>query len=200
MSLKYFLSGFIVKLVTGIDDSLIHIPIIVNTTKTKIGKIAFVTGVLLAIALAILFSIIFSSTIKQIPYHRYIAATLVFFLAFMIYFDILVRKPQQKFETKIKPQIKPITTISKKRFMKLLTLGFLASFVTVIDDTIAYSALFLTSSSIIPYAAAGIFLASLVELTIIVYFSKKLNKLPYKKEISILGLITLGTLILLKII
>jgi len=202
MILKHFTSGFLVKIITGLDDTLVHVPILANTTKTRIGKIAFGCGVLLAVCLAVIIALLFASTIKNIPNYKYIAASLVFLLAILISSDILVRKPQQKFEKKSKKQIKPlkIKKISRKRFFKLLSLGFVAAFVTVIDDTIAYSPLFLTSMSATPLIILGILTATIAELTAIIYFTRFIRKIPYKKQISVLGLTLLGMLILFEVI
>lgn len=201
MIVKYFTSGFLVKIVTGLDDSLVHVPVLANTTKTRLGKIAFGLGVLLAIILAITISFLFASSIRSIPNYRYIAASLVFLLAILISLDIFVRKPQKKFEEKSKKKIKPlkIKKISRKRFFKLLSLGFLASFVTVIDDTIAYAPLFLSSLNYSIFVIIGILSATVIELTAIIYFTRKIQKIPYKKQISILGLTLLGVLILFEV-
>jgi len=138
MTLKYFLSGFFVKIITGLDDTMVHIPIMGTITKTRLGRIAFSTGILLAIAFAIVLSFLFASTIKLIPYSKYISAGLIFLLAIVIYFDVFIHKPREKVERKLKK----IKRISVKRFFKLLSLGFIAAFATVIDDIIAYSSLF----------------------------------------------------------
>jgi len=105
---------------------------------------------------------------------------------------VFVHKPKEKVEKKLKK----IKIISAKKFLKLLSLGFITAFVTVIDDTIAYSSLFLGSSSNTPYAIFGIFSATLLELTALIYFSKKVMKIKYKKEITTFGLIILSILIL----
>lgn len=194
MSFKYFISGFFVKIVTGFDDTMVHIPIVATITKTRLGKIAFSIGILLAITLATIFSIAFASTIKLLPYFKYISAGLIFLLAIAIYFDIFVHAPRKKVSEKITS--KKIMRISSKRFVKLLGIGFITAFATVIDDTIAYSSLFLSQTSNIPFAISGIYTATFLELFAIIYFSKKISKLPYKKEITTIGLLILSVLIL----
>ena len=77
--------------------------------------------------------------------------------------------------------------------------GFIAAFITVIDDALAYSSIFLVSENLVS-VIIGIYIATLLEITGIIYFSKKISKIKYKKEISSVGLIILGFLILLKII
>lgn len=205
MVIKYFLSGFFVKLITGIDDSMVHIPIIANMAKTRRGRIAFAIGIFLAISLAILLSFFFAEVIRSIPYYNAFSAALILLLAVSIYFDIFLIKPRQKVEKKLKTkevqkEIK-IKRISVRRFFKLMGAGFLTAFATVIDDTIAYSSLFLSGAVIsIFYVIAGILTATIFQLVIVVSFSKKIQKIPYKKNITIAGLIVLSGLIFFKIL
>lgn len=153
MVITYFLSGFFVKLITGIDDSMVHIPIIANMAKTRRGRIAFAIGIFIAISFAILLSFFFAEAIRSIPYYNVFSAALIILLAISIYFDIFLIKPRQQVEKKLKAkkvqkEIK-IKKISIKRFFKLMGAGFLTAFATVIDDTIAYSSLFLTGTIVI---------------------------------------------------
>ncbi len=196
MALKLFLSGFFVKIIAGFDDSMIRIPICASITKTKTGRIAFAIGTFLAITLAIIFSFIFGSIIKSIPYSNYIAAALIFFLALSIYGDWFIQKPKKEAEKKLKK----IKRISTKRFFRLVAIGFFVAFATIIDDTIAYSALFLGPVSNTPLVVGGIFSATILQLGVLIYFSKKVMKIKYKKEITVIGLMILGFLILFKIL
>lgn len=192
MTLKYFISGFFVKTIAGFDDSMIRIPICANITKTKTGRVAFAIGVFLAITLAILFSLFFGSIIKSIPYSNYVSAGLIFMLALSVYFGWFIKKPQKKIEKKLRK----IKRVSTKRFFRLLAIGFLVAFATIIDDTIAYSALFLGDSSNFPFVITGIFFATILQLSVLVYFSEKFMKIKHKKEITTAGLTILGILIL----
>jgi MFS family permease len=196
MVLKAFLSGVFVKIITGFDDTITHLPIMSTLTKTRRGRIAFALGILLAISLAILFSYLFASAIKLLPFYRYISAGIIFLLAVLIYFEILVSKPREKVEKKLKKQ----PPIAFKRIFKLVGLGFLAALATVVDDTIVYSSLFLGSISNSIYAIIGIFFATILELILIIYFAKKVAKIKWKKEIVAIGLIILGILILLRVL
>ncbi|MAG24619.1 hypothetical protein CMI47_03480 [Candidatus Pacearchaeota archaeon] len=189
MVLKQFLSGIFVKAITGFDDTMVHIPLASAITRTRKGKIAFALGILSAITLAIIFAAAFASLIKQIPHFRYIFATLIILLALSIYFEI----PKSKTKPKIK---KKIQTISTQRFLKLIGIGFIAAFITVIDDTIAYASVLTSKLSTIPWTVAGIYTTTAIELIAIIYFSKQISKLKYKKEISAIGLIILAILIL----
>ncbi|MBW2968755.1 hypothetical protein KY314_01400 [Candidatus Woesearchaeota archaeon] len=194
MLLKYFILGIFVKIITGLDDTITHIPILASVTKKHLGRIAFSIGTLLAIIIAILFSILFISFIKQFEYYRYISAALLFILAIMIYFDIFVHRPRKDIEKKIKKKI------SIPRFSQLLGVGFLASIATVIDDIIAYSALLAITGIEMYYAIAGILFATMIEIFIVIYFSKKVAKIKYKEQIASLGLIILSILVLIGIV
>ena len=174
MIVKNILSGFFVKLITGFDDTMVHIPIAGSVTRTRLGKIAFALGILIAITIIIIFSILFASAIKLIPYHREISATLVFLLALAIYFNVFVNKPKDKIQKKL--QKKKIKGISYKRFIKLVGIGFIAAFATIIDDSIAYSALFLGGYLNTFYVVIGIYMATFLELFIIIRLSKFVSK------------------------
>ena len=134
----------------------------------------------------------FSSFLHRFPHYRIIAAGLLFFIAFCIYKKCLVVKPRVKAEEKILK----LKRISKLRFMKLIGIGFLAAFATVIDDIVAYSALFVSDGATIFFAIAGILAATLVEITLVIMFSEKLAKVRFKEEIAATGLTILGILLL----
>jgi len=194
MTLKYFFLGFLVKVITGLDDTITHVPIIASVTKTRTGRIAFAIGIILAIIAAIIASIFLVNVIKQFPYYRYISAGLIFVLAAAIYFDVFVHKPRTKAEKKLIKQKR----ISVERFTQLVGIGFIAALATVIDDTIAYSSLFLTDGRYL--AILGILSAALLEIFAVIYFSKKIAKIKYKEEIASAGLVMLGILILTRVI
>ena len=196
MYLKYLISGFLVKIIAGFDDTLTRIPIAAHVTSTRKGRFAFAGGIFLAISLAIAVSFLFASVIKALPYFRYISATLIFLLAISIYFDIFIQEPKKKVEKKVKR----IKGISAKRIFRLIAIGFLTAFATLLDDTIAYSSLFLGGSSTIIYVLIGIFIAVLLQLAVIIYFSKRIMGFRWKKEITTIGLLVLAVLILFGIL
>ena len=196
MVLKYLLSGFIVKIIAGFDDTMTRIPIVANITKTKRGRIAFSIGVFFAVTVAIIISFLFGSTIKSIPYSNYISAALIFFIALSIYFDWFIQKPKKNVERKLKK----IKRISLKRFLKLIIIGFFTAFATIVDDIIVYSGLFLGPIINTPYIIIGIFAATLLQISALIYFSKRIMAIKYKKEATTIGLIVLSLLILFKIL
>jgi len=192
MVLKAISSGFLIKLITGLDDTIVHVPLIASLTKTRRGRIAFSFGILLAVTLAIIISFLFASILRSFAYYNTLSALMIFILATSIYFDLFFKQSKKKVQTKIKMLKKPIPL---KRILKLIGIGFLAAFVTVIDDSLAYSSLFLALDSSL-FAIIGIYLAVLLELFVIISFSRKISKIPYKKEVSVFGLMIIGYLIL----
>ena len=196
MAIKYLLSGFFVKIIAGFDDTLTRIPIAATLTRTKRGRFAFATGIFLAICFIMVISFLFASVIKTLPYFRYISATLIFLLAVSIYFDVFISEPKKQVEKKLKK----IKRISTKRIFKLIGIGFLVAFATLLDDTIAYSSLFLGDISNIPYIIGGILVATFLQLGVIIYFSKKVMKFKWKKEVTTVGLLILAVLILFNVL
>jgi magnesium-transporting ATPase (P-type) len=118
-------------------------------------------------------------------------------LAFSIQFELFSKKPKKKAEEKLKTkkikQETKVKRISTKRFLKLLFLGFIISFVTVIDDILAYSSILLTSIQTL-YVILGIYLGAILEIFAIIYFSKKIRKFKYKKQVTVAGLMILAVL------
>ncbi len=184
-----------VKFITGFDDTMVHLPILTNLTKTKRGRFAFATGILLAIILAIIISILFASAIRLLPYYNYISATLILVLAFIVYFELFTPKKNRQ----VKKEARKVKKISHKRIFQLIGIGFVTAFATVIDDTLAYTSLFVTKGSTIP-AIAGVLIATLIELFLIIFFSKKLTNIKYRKQITTIGLVILSILIFLEIL
>ena len=197
IALKFIILGFFVKIITGLDDTVTHVPVIASITRTRMGKIAFSIGTLAAVIVAIIIAIFFSTIIKDFPSYRYITAGLIVLLAAGIYFDIFVHKPRKKAEIILFKQ----KQISLQRFTKLALIGFVASLATVLDDIIAYLPLFTADSTpVIIYSIVGILAATILEILLIIYFSEKIAKIKYKKEIAAAGLVILAGLLVFNII
>lgn len=197
--IEYLFMGFLVKIITGIDDMMTHIPIISSITHTRKGKFVFSLGIFSAIVLAIVFATFFSSIIKQIPYYRYFLAAIIFMLAGKIYSDSLKKKKVQKTEKRIN-KIRKSRKMSGKRFIRLFLTGFVTSFATVIDDSLAYSPALIGSLGEKILGITGILTAAVLQILIIIYFSRKISKIKYRNIISSAGLVIIGFLILFGII
>lgn len=190
---KLIISGVIVKAIASFDDFLTRIPLLAELTKTRKGKIAFAFGNLLAILFVIILAIIFADLLNHFVYANYISAGLIFVLAVLIYLNVLQIKPHSKLEKKI---IK-IERISYERFMKLIGIGFIISFITLIDDSIVLAGLFINKNIVHQgWISLGIVLISIIQLFILIYFSEKISHLKYKKELASLGMIIVGILVL----
>ncbi|MBD3259153.1 hypothetical protein GF371_00820 [Candidatus Woesearchaeota archaeon] len=194
--LKFLFLGFFVNLITGFDDTITHIPILSSITKTRMGKIAFGTGMFGAIILAIIIAIFFSTIIKAIPFYKEIFAGLLFGLAIAIYFDIVVHKPREK----AKEKLLRFQKISSERFTQLAVIGFIASLATVVDDIIAYAPLFGHGAFNDVFVAVGIALATIAEILLVIFFSEGLSKFRHKEKIASAGLVVLAVLILIGVI
>lgn len=195
MSTKYFLSGFFVKILAGFDDTVTRISVMSNMTKSQKGRIAFALGVFVAIAVVTLIAFLFAAAIRNVPYSNFISAGLIFLLALSIQFDLFTQKPKKKIRKKLKVQ-----RVSIEKFFMLILWGFLTAFITIIDDTIAYSGVFLNSISNPLPVVIGIFTGTILQLGVMVYFSKKLTSLKYRKEITVAGLMLLSLLLALKVL
>lgn len=190
--IKYFFLGIFVKIITGLDDTLTHIPVMASVTRTRFGRIAFSIGTLLAVCLAIVFSFFLVNILKSFPYTRYILVGMILALALAIYLDVFVHSPRKRAEILIK---KP-----GKHFVQMLGVGFIASVATVLDDIIAYTPLFLDSIPTRILAISGILVGTLLEIWLVIVFSKKIAAFKYKEEVAAAGLVVLSILILLKVV
>ena len=119
-----------------------RIPIMSNMAKTRKGQYAFAIGIFIAVSLAIFVSFTFASLIKSIPYVNFISAGLILILAMSIQFNLFTEKPKKE----IRKKIANVERVSAKRFVKLISIGFITAFATVIDDIIAYSGLFVSQA------------------------------------------------------
>lgn len=192
MSFLLIIQGFLVKLLTGGDDTLVHIPLLGSLFKRRSCKINFLMGMSFSLIIILSLSLLFAGLLKQIPYTHYISAGLLIILATVVYFDLLKFKP--KLEQKCEQEVK-----SNINFQAFLA-GLVAFFTTAIDDAIIYSSILLKPLKENFFIILGILIAFTIEIIIIFYFSKQISKLKYTKEITTVVLITLAFLIALQII
>jgi hypothetical protein len=191
--LHAFLLGVFIKFITGIDDVLTRVPVVAAVTRTRMGKIAFSIGTVLAVTVATAIAFFFSSFVINIPAYRYVVAGVVFILALLIYKDVFVHKPRSKAEQRLMRFKK----ISAERFTKLVGIGFIASFATVLDDVIAFLPIFLLKPHLVVFGLFGIFVMTVVQAVLVITSAERIARIPYKEEIASLGLVLLGIGILL---
>ena len=191
MSFLLLIQGIFLKLLTGADDTATHAPLISSLTQSRKGKLAFLFGMFFSVVLILVLAILFAGFLINIPYRNIISATLLVVLALMVHFDVFVHKPREKCCKYVDKEIK----IKETHFVKLFGVGFLAFFATAIDDTIVYSSLLLKSFNEQLFIGLGVLIAAVIELILIFYFSKLINKIKYKSEITVIGLLILAVLV-----
>jgi len=188
------IEGFLVKLLTGGDDTLVQIPILGRLFKKNGYKAFFLIGMFISLSVIIILSLFFSGLLKMLPYPHYISAGLLVFLAIIVYFNLFFFKPKPRIEKKIEEEMK------LKRVFHAFLAGFLAFFITAIDDAIVYSSVFLKSLAENLYVILGIVIAFVLEIAVIYFFSEKIAKLKYTKEITTVALLVLAVLVGLQVI
>jgi len=194
---KYILNGFIFKTIASFDDVVTRIPIIAHFAKTKKGRIAFAFGNLLAATIAIILARIFVEIIKDLPNVHIMAAVLIMILAIVVYFDLFSKKEEKKIKEK---EHKIIKDVVEANFFKLMSIGFIVSLITLLDDFIVLSPLFLASFINQAAAIVGVYLSTLIQLVLMIYFGKKLAGIKNIKEIAAIGLFILAILVYFKVL
>ncbi len=183
-------TGFFVKGIASFDDTLTRIPIIAELTRTKKGRIAFSFGTICALTVIVTIAILFSNILDRFAFRNQIIALLIFVLAILVYFEVFINKSQEKVEKslkKVKARSVPI--------VKLISIGFIISFVTLIDDMIILTPLFVGNATETFFSLVGVYLATIVQIIIVIYFGGKIAKFRYKKEIASFALTILAILV-----
>ncbi len=183
-------TGFFVKGIASFDDTLTRIPIIAELTRTRKGRIAFSFGTICALTVIVTIAILFSNILDRIAFRNQIIALLIFVLAILVYFEVFISKSQEKVEKslkKVKAKSVPI--------IKLISIGFIISFVTLIDDMIILTPLFVSNATETFFSLVGVYLATIVQIIIVIYFGGKIAKFRYKKEIAFFALTILAILV-----
>ncbi|MBT5468157.1 hypothetical protein HOK40_00500 [Candidatus Peregrinibacteria bacterium] len=186
--LSIFILGFIIKVVTGVDDILTRVPVVAAVAKSKAGKIVFSLGAITAVAVATLIAYFLSSFIQDVPAYRYIISGLIFILAVTVYFNVFAHKPASK----VAKRVITMQNMSRGRFWELFAIGFAASFITVLDDVIAFTPIFFHDFRLIAFGVAGILTATVCQAALVVYASGFLMKIPHKEKIAAAGLVLLS--------
>ena len=187
--LATFGEGFLVKSIASFDDTLTRIPVISHLTKTRLGRIAFSIGTLLALTVILVLAVFFSELLSLIPHTRLIAAGLILILAIFVYFDVFVGEPSRRLESRLS------ILNSSHNLLKIIWIGFLVSFITLIDDSFVLIPLFLKDHVSNAATILGVYLAALVQIFAVIYFGESLEKIKYKKELASSSLFILSVLV-----
>jgi hypothetical protein len=193
--LEHFIAGFTINLFTSADDAITDIPVLSSATKTRKGRLVYALGKIIAVTLAIAIAFVLSRFIATLPHPHIIVASLVFVMAFVIYFDIFSIATPKKITKKVE-----VVAMTTQRFFKLMTLGFLMTFTTMLDDMFTLSPLFIDSMRESIAAIAGIYAASFVLIIAVMYFAKQIQAVPHKREIATAILIAFGFLLLFGVV
>lgn len=183
-------TGVFVKGIASFDDTLTRIPVIAELTKTKKGRIAFSFGTICALTVIVTIAILFSNILDRIAFRNQIIALLIFGLAILVYFEVFINKSQKNVEKRIeKIKAKSVPTV------KLISVGFIISFVTLIDDMIILTPLFVGGATKTFFSLIGVYLATIVQVIVVIYFGGKIAKFRYKREIASFALTILAILV-----
>lgn len=189
--LTFFLAGFTINLFTSLDDALTRIPVLTAAARSNSGRLAFTCGNLLAVTLAVAIAFLLSRFLDVLPNTQYLIAGLVFLLAGVVYFDVLALKPPRKINADFERSKR-----QPQRHTKLIGLGFVMTFITMIDDMFALAPLFLDGPQASLAALGGIYAAAILLAFGVIFFAHKLAAVPHKRELATLSLITFGLLLL----
>lgn len=186
--LQQITEGFFVKSIASFDDTLTKIPIIAQLTQTREGRIAFSIGSLIALTLILAIALFLSVLLNLIPYRQYVIGALILFLSFAVYFEIFSKRTDRNLSKKLEE-------ISQIRFLKLIVAGFLVSFITLLDDVIILTPLFVGDNLTRFLSITGVYAAGIVQILLVIYFGERINQFKYKKELASTALVILAFLV-----
>lgn len=186
--MKFFIEGFIAKILTGADDTLVHIPLVTSLTKKRMGRLFFISGMFTSVVLLSFLSLEIAVLTQNIPYKNIIASLMLLTVAGLVVWNKLEEREKQA-EKRIGKKVK------KKNLFGLFFTGMLAFLITGIDDVLVYSAILIKPFSQRVLILAGIWTAAIVELIIVFYFSKQISKVKHAHIISAIGLVILAVIV-----
>jgi hypothetical protein len=192
MELEYLLLGLVIQVVTSLDDTITKLPIILGATRTRKGKLAFVLGSLPAVLLIIAIVQVVSAAARHLTVFRYLAGGVVLGIALFMLFK---RRPAQRLE-KFETALAQRRGISAGRFISLLGFGFAITFLTSLDDSLAFIPLLGVSWRLALFSIIGILLGTGVNMLMLILFAERLQKIRHIRRISAVLLFGFGILIL----
>jgi hypothetical protein len=184
--------GFLVKSIASFDDTLTRIPVISLLTGTRQGRVVFSIGSYLALTLILFLTLFFSEFLGRYEYARETASGLIFALAILVYFNVFAGRADEQ----LRIRLSKISTESAS-FFRILGVGFLVSFVTLVDDVIVLIPLFLGDNLNIFLSFIGVYIAATVQILIVIYFGGKLEKIKHKNILASASLLILSVLVLI---
>lgn len=191
MFLKHFLLGFFAKTVTSLDDTVTKVPLVAAIAKTTLGKYAFAIGNLCALIVTLAVAGLVAPVVGKFAYMHVVLGVVLVVLAFLIKFDVFTVRERRFGEVRAKRWYRK----AHISFLRLMSIGFVVAFVTLIDDTIVFLPLLADAGSLLMYAVGGILISTIIQLAILIYFAKALQKFRYGKELSFYGLLLFAALV-----
>ncbi|OGM32043.1 hypothetical protein A3D01_02885 [Candidatus Woesebacteria bacterium RIFCSPHIGHO2_02_FULL_39_13] len=190
------LLGFLVKSIASFDDTLTRIPILSEMTQTPKGKVVFSIGTILALTAILIIAIFFSFLFDLIPFRRPVLAVLIAFLGLVVYFELLVPKE----EPKLKQNISQLGSVTSTHLFRLLVAGFVISFITLLDDALVLVPLFIGDGRNKLITSIGVYIAAFLQIFLVIFFSRTIEKIKYKKELATASLLVLAFLVLVGVV
>jgi len=187
---EFFFWGLVIKSVASLDDTFTKVPILLGATQTRKGKLAFCIGNLIALGVVILIAAQVSQWLHQTAWFRPTITIVILLLAYAIWCDFLGKK-----ELRLRKKVLDKTSISSERFFELMGIGLVISFLTLIDDALVFIPLFGEGLEKALWASAGIYVSTILQLALVLKSAEWLEKLPFKKELSVGGLILFAGLV-----
>ncbi len=185
--------GFAVKFMASLDDTITKVPVISHITRTRLGKVAFSVGNLVALAIVIGVAALLSHLFADFKYFHYVAGGLIIVMAVITLLGLFPGAVPKK-----KKEDWPIdgSDISTKRFIILTTAGFTVSLATMIDDIAVMIPLYDGQLARSVAVSVGILAATILQLVLVIFFSSFLDRVPHKKIIAGVGLAAYGVLVI----
>ncbi len=195
--LRPLIAGFVIKIAAGFDDMFSRVPVVVALTRTRIGKVAFAVGNLLAVILVIATVRYVAPLMGGIENYRTFVGVVILAIAVVVYFELFSGFSTRRQEGVVK---RFSARFSLERFLTLVAVGFIVSLVTLIDDAVVYMPLFVHDGTASWLASAGILAATFIQLIVLVYAAERLAKVRYQKEIAAAVLVIYAALVFIGVV
>lgn len=192
--IRPLIAGFVIKIAAGFDDMFSRVPVMVALTRTRIGKVAFALGNLFAVILVIAVVRHIAPLMGGIENYRTFVGVAILIIAAAVYFEVFSGFAIRRQEGAVK---RFSTRFSTERFLTLVVVGFIVSLFTLVDDAVVYMPLFVQQEgSSSWFAAAGILVATFIQLMVLVYAAERLAKVRHQKVFSAVALVVYAVLVL----
>lgn len=197
MNLPFLIEGFAVKFVASSDDVFTRLPLIAAVTGTRVGKVAFSVGNLIALAVVIAAASLLAPVMKALPYYHWFVAGLILVMAALVLRQAPARRANwcERLILRFRKRV-----VTPQRFLTLVLIGFTASIVTLIDDAVVFLPLFDHGRAAALYAVVGIFIATAIQLAAVILLAERLRQIPYQRQLIALALAAYAVLVAARVL